>query len=145
LRLFAERGPAPAQLNDPEPPHLTLLFRALKPLGVAEALLGSALPAVRCWAARRAVEAFGHTETTAEAENLLWRAVEDSHAQVRQIAVDALLVQAPSPERVVRLFESLANRPADEGARALEVLERGSAWEPTKRAAREALSAARPV
>jgi hypothetical protein len=145
LCRFAQRGAAPTQLDEPEPPHVTLLFRALKPLGVAEALLASSMPAVRLWAARRVAEAWGQHETAAEAEPLLWRAVEDSQVQVRDIAATCLLQGVLTRKRVERLFESLANRPPEEGARALELLARVGAQETVRHAAREALSAGRLV
>src|SRR5439155_10944955 len=109
LCQFAERGAAAVPIDAPESAPVRLLFRALKPLNVAEALLSSALPAVRVWAVRRAVQ------LTTEAEPLLWRALRDTEPRVRRLAVEGLLVGSPPRDRVLRLFEELAHAPAEDG------------------------------
>ena len=145
LLQFVERTAPLASLDDPEPPNVTLLFRALEPLGIADAMLSSSLPAVRLWATRRLADLIHDSETAAGVEQLLWRAALDAHPAVRQVAVNGFLAVPLSLGQVVHLFEALASRPADEGVRALEVLRRGGAPDATLRAAEAALSAARPV
>jgi hypothetical protein len=149
VREFAEARARLAELDAAEPPHVRLLFRALKPSFVAGALLGSSLPNLRRWASARLLEMVRREETTADIEPLLWPALDDNETTVRQQAADALLAivtrEAGREQAVVKLFETLAVQTPAEGSRALLTLERSGADAMTIQAARQALSAARPV
>src|SRR5207249_4150195 len=100
-------------------------------------------PQVRRWAASHVAQRAQHRETAGDAEPLLWRALKDEQAEIRQLAVGGLLTAPVTRERVVQLFERLARRPADEAADALKLLLERTADPALHDAARQAL-AARP-
>jgi uncharacterized C2H2 Zn-finger protein len=122
LRQFVEAGAALAKVGDDEPPAVTLLCRAVRWIGVADAMLASTLPAVRAWATLRLAAAMDQAETAAAAEPLLWRAVRDNHAEIRKLAMRGWLSGALSAAGVSRLFEELAPRGTEEAGEALQYL-----------------------
>jgi hypothetical protein len=144
LRQFAEMVAANAGLGDPEPPPVTLLFRSLKWTGVADALLASTSPPVRAWATSRAAAAMKQP-AAAEAEPLLWRAVQDNHAQVRKLAIQGWLQGQLTAPRLTTLFAELARRSPEEAADALQQLRSLGADPAIVRLAEEASAAARNV
>jgi hypothetical protein len=142
LRQFVEAGAALASVGDAEPPAVTLLCRAVKWIGVVDAMLASMLPAVRAWATLRLAAATDQVEMAA-AEPLLWRAVQDSHAEVRKLAVRGWLSGSLSAARVSRLFEELARRGADEPREALQYLHQRGGEVRLLRLAEEAVALAK--
>jgi hypothetical protein len=145
LRRLAESAASLARPGDPEPTHVALLFRVVRWSGVADAMLSSVLPAVRGWATARAAAALEQPVTAADAEPLLWRALQDDHVHVRQLASRALLRGELSPERIARLFEELARRPVDEAEQALATLRQRGADARLVRRGEETATTARTV
>lgn len=142
LRQFAESA-AVANPGGTEPPAISLLFRAVKWTGVADALLASTLPPVRAWATARVADAMKLPANAAEAEPLLWRALQDNDVQVRKLATAGWLSGTLTPPRVTRLFEELARRPVAESRDALQQMHRRGAEASIVRLAEEAAAAAK--
>jgi hypothetical protein len=120
IRAFAEAGAPPGASDEPETARVSLLFRILDPIGVAEALLTSALPQARGWAIRRLGAAMKKSPRPPGAEALLWRALQDPAPALRMDAVRGLLegAERPSEALVRRLVQTLGAGNLDESIQA---------------------------
>jgi hypothetical protein len=129
LRLYAEAVAPAGEGGAPEPAGVALLFQALDGVKVADALLGSALPAVRGWAVRRLGALWQASPPAAAAEPLLWNTLADPTQFVRLQAAAGLILGAgreapPAAARHVlrRVLQALGGGDPDTALQAARLL-----------------------